>query len=148
PGLATVGVLYVVVAGLVDTGAIQMLGSRLLGWPRTLASALLRLMLPVTGLSAFLNNTPVVAMMVPFVEEWSRRCQIAVSKLMIPLSYAAVLGGTTTIIGTSTNLIVNGMFIDRVPGGGFGFFEIGLVGLPVAVIGVAFVVLTARWLLP
>ena len=148
PGLATVGVLYVVAAGLVDTGAIHMVGSRLLGRPRTLISAQLRLMLPVTGLSAFLNNTPVVAMMVPFVQEWSRRCQFPVSRLMIPLSYAAIFGGLTTIIGTSTNLIVNGMFTDQAGNDGFGFFEIGLLGLPMALAGTLFVIAVARWLLP
>lgn len=148
PGLATVGVLYVVAAGLVDTGGIHLLGSRLLGQPTTVASAQLRLMLPVTGLSAFLNNTPVVAMMVPFVQEWSRRCRLPVSKLMIPLSYAAIFGGLCTIIGTSTNLIVNGMFIKTAGDTGFGFFEIGALGLPLALVGTIYVILFARWLLP
>lgn len=148
PGLATVGVLYVVAAGLVDTGGIHLLGSRLLGRPHSLASAQIRLMLPVTGLSAFLNNTPVVAMMVPFVEDWSRRCRLPVSRLMIPLSYAAIFGGLCTVIGTSTNLIVNGMFTDRGDHGGFGFFEIGALGLPLAVIGTVYLLVTSRWLLP
>jgi len=148
PGLATVGALYVVAAGLVDTGAIHLLGSRLLGRPERLASAQLRLMLPVTGLSAFLNNTPVVAMLVPFVEEWSRRCRLPVSRLMIPLSYAAIFGGLCTIVGTSTNLIVNGMFMDAGGHGGFGFFEIGALGLPLAVVGTLYVLATAPWLLP
>lgn len=148
PGLATVGVLYVVVSGLVDTGGIHALGARLLGRPGSVASAQLRLMLPVTGLSAFLNNTPVVAMLVPVVEDWSKRCGIAVSKLMIPLSYAAIFGGVCTIIGTSTNLIVNGMLVAHADHEGLGFFEIGLVGLPVALVGVAYVLLTSRWLLP
>lgn len=148
PGLATVGVLYVVAAGLVDTGGIHLLGSRLLGRPRTVASAQVRLMLPVTGLSAFLNNTPVVAMMVPFLEDWSRRCRLPVSRLMIPLSYAAIFGGLCTVIGTSTNLIVNGMFIAGSDHGGFGFFEIGALGLPLAVVGTGYVLLTSRWLLP
>jgi di/tricarboxylate transporter len=147
PGLATVGVLYVVAAGLVDTGAIHMLGARLLGQPKSTAAAQFRLMMPVLGLSAFLNNTPVVAMMVPFVTEWGRRCQVAVSRLMIPLSYAAIFGGTCTIIGTSTNLVVNGMFIES-NGRGFGFFEIGLLGVPLALAGVLFVIATGRWLLP
>ncbi|MFU8814925.1 MAG: SLC13 family permease, partial [Pseudomonadales bacterium] len=148
PGLATVGVLYVVAAGLVDTGGIHMLGSRLLGQPKSTRSAQLRLMLPVTGLSGFLNNTPVVAMMVPFVEEWGRRCRIPVSRLMIPLSYAAIFGGMCTIIGTSTNLIVNGMFIETNTHRGFGFFEIGLLGAPLALVGTLFVIATGRWLLP
>ncbi|MFW6093962.1 MAG: SLC13 family permease [Pseudomonadota bacterium] len=148
PGLATVGVLYVVAAGLVDTGGIHLLGSRLLGQPRSLASAQIRLMLPATGLSAFMNNTPVVAMLVPFVEEWGRRSRLPVSRLMIPLSYAAIFGGLCTIIGTSTNLIVNGMFSETEGHGGFGFFEIGLLGAPLALAGTLFVVSTGRWLLP
>lgn len=148
PGLATVGALYVVAAGLVDTGAIHLLGSRLLGRPGSVASAQARMMLPVTGLSAFLNNTPVVAMMVPFVEEWSRRCRIPVSRLMIPLSFAAIFGGLCTIIGTSTNLIVNGMLIDSTGTAGFGFFEIGALGAPLALAGTLYVIGTTRWLLP
>ena len=148
PGLATVGALYVVAAGLVDTGAIHLLGSRLLGRPGSVASAQVRMMLPVTGLSAFLNNTPVVAMMVPFVEEWSRRCRIPVSRLMIPLSFAAIFGGLCTIIGTSTNLIVNGMLIDSTGSAGFGFFEIGALGAPLALAGTLYVIGTTRWLLP
>lgn len=148
PGLATVGVLYVVVSGLTETGGIQVVGSRLLGHPKTLAGAQTRLMLPVMGLSAFLNNTPVVAMMIPFVEGWARRCRIPVSKLMIPLSYAAMLGGACTIIGTSTNLIVNGMLAENPGYEGFAFFEIGLVGLPVALTGFVFLLLASNRLLP
>lgn len=98
PGLATVAVLYVVVAGLVDTGAVQVFGTRLLGRPRSLAGAQARLMAPVMGLSAFLNNTPVVAMLVPVVEEWCRRHRLSVSKFMLPLSYAAIFGGCCTLI--------------------------------------------------
>jgi len=117
PGLATIGILYVVVAGLVQTGAVNAVGTPLLGRPKSLASAQLRLMLPVSVISSMLNNTPVVAMMVPVVEDWSRRTGLAVSKLMIPLSYAAILGGTCTLIGTSTNLIIAGRWLlpDRNP---------------------------------
>ena len=148
PGLVTVAVLYVVVSGLVQTGAAYAIGARLLGLPRTERLARLRLMLPVASLSAFLNNTPVVALMVPVVEEWSRRIRIPVSKLMIPLSYAAILGGTCTLIGTSTNLVVNGLVLERTDLGSFGFFEIGAIGLPAALVGVAFTIVVGRWLLP
>jgi di/tricarboxylate transporter len=148
PGLATVGVLYVVAAGLVDTGAVHAVGAYLLGRPTSVAAAQVRLMLPVIALSSFLNNTPVVAMLVPFVQDWSRRCQISVSKLMIPLSYAAIFGGTCTLVGTSTNLIVNGLVLSSTDLGPMGFFEISAVGLPCALVGTLFVILMSKWLLP
>ncbi|HLF31687.1 MAG TPA: SLC13 family permease [Xanthomonadales bacterium] len=148
PGLVTVGVLYVVVAGLVDTGAVHALGARLLGRPRSVASAQFRLMLPVTAISAFLNNTPVVAMLIPVVEDWARRCGISPSKLMMPLSYAAILGGTCTLIGTSTNLIVQGMVSSSTDLPAMGFFEIGALGLPSAAVGILIIMLAGRWLLP
>ncbi len=148
PGLATVAVLYVVVAGLVDTGAVQVFGARLLGRPRSIVGAQTRMMVPVMGISAFLNNTPVVAMLVPVVEEWCRRHHLSVSKLMLPLSYAAILGGCCTLIGTSTNLVVHGLVLEHTELGPMGFFEIAAVGLPVAVVGFFFVLLTQRWLLP
>lgn len=148
PGLATVGALYAVVAGLTDTGAVQAFGSRLLGRPKSIAGAQLRLMLPVTAMSAFLNNTPVVAMLVPAVEDWAKRSSLAVSKLMIPLSYAAILGGMCTLIGTSTNVVVYGLVQESTELGRIGFFEVGAVGLPAAIVGLIYIVLAQRRLLP
>ena len=146
-GVITVGALYVVVAGLRETGGVQWLVQRVLGRPGSLTRAQVRLMLPVMGLSAFLNNTPVVGMLIPAVSEWARKYQLPVSKLMLPLSYAAILGGTCTLIGTSTNLVVNGLLIDRA-GISLGMFAITPIGVPVAVAGLLFLVLTSRWLLP
>ena len=146
-GVITVGALYVVVAGLRETGGAQWLVQRILGRPESLSRAQLRLMLPVTVLSAFLNNTPVVAMLIPGVGEWARKHRLPVSKLMLPLSYAAILGGTCTLIGTSTNLVVNGLLIDRA-NINLGMFDITPIGLAAAIVGVTFIVLTSRWLLP
>ncbi|MFS8608943.1 MAG: hypothetical protein LOD94_13290, partial [Gammaproteobacteria bacterium] len=148
PGLATVGVLYVVVAALTDTGAVQAIGTRLLGRPRSVAAAQLRLMMPITALSAFLNNTPLVAMFVPVVEDWCKRMGFAASKLMIPLSYAAILGGLCTLVGTSTNVVVHGLVQESGALDSIGFFEVGAVGLPAAIVGILYVLLTQRWLLP
>lgn len=148
PGLATVAALYVVVAGLVDTGAVHWISARFLGEARSVRGGQLRLMLPVSFMSAFLNNTPVVAMLVPAVQEWVRRHQLAVSKFMIPLSYAAILGGTCTLIGTSTNLIVHGLVLQHTTLGPMGFFELAWVGVPVALAGTAYVVVAGKWLLP
>lgn len=147
PGVLTVGVLYVVVAGLRDTGGIQWISQRLLGRPGTLVGAQVRVMAPVTFLSAFLNNTPVVAMMIPAIRDWSSKLGFAPSKLMIPLSYAAIFGGTCTLIGTSTNLVVNGLLIAS-GRPGIGMFELAWIGLPTALVGIVFVLATARFLLP
>lgn len=148
PGLATVAVLYVVVSGCIETGAANILAKSLLGRPRTEWSAQARLMLPVAFLSAFLNNTPVVAMLVPAVQDWARQNRFSVSKLMIPLSYAAIFGGACTMIGTSTNLIIAGLVAEDKTLPNIGFFEIAWLGIPSAVIGIAFVLFTSRWLLP
>jgi di/tricarboxylate transporter len=147
-GMVTVGALYVVVAGLRDTGGVAWIVRSLFGRPRSLLGAQARLMTPVIAMSAVLNNTPVVAMLIPAVNDWARQCRFSPSKLMIPLSYAAILGGTCTLIGTSTNLVVHGLML-RTPGQrGLEMFEIGLIGVPCALAGLVYVLVFGRWLLP
>jgi di/tricarboxylate transporter len=146
-GVVTVGILYVVVSGIRETGGVQRISRSLLGRPRHLLGAQLRLTLPVAFVSAFLNNTPIVAMMIPAVRDWAKTNDLPIGKLMIPLSYAAMLGGTCTLVGTSATLLAHGLLIER-SGRGLGFFEIGSVGLPVAAVGLSFLVATSHWLLP
>ncbi|MEJ2666054.1 MAG: SLC13 family permease [Deinococcales bacterium] len=146
-GLITVGVLYVVAAGLRETGAVYWISQRLLGRPRTVAGAQLRVMAPVSVVSAFLNNTPVVAVMIPAIADWAKKHRLSASKLMLPLSYAAILGGSVTLIGSSTNLIVNGLLLAQ-GRHGLGLFDLAWVGVPVAVAGTLAVLGLARWLLP
>jgi di/tricarboxylate transporter len=146
-GMVTVGVLYIVVTGLRETGAITWISNAILGRPRSLPGAQARLMLPVAGLSAFLNNTPVVAIFIPAVHDWARRHRLAISRLMIPLSYASIAGGTCTLVGTSTNLVVNGLIIRETGGSGIGMFELARVGLPVVLL-VTLVILLFSRLLP
>ncbi|MBK9130709.1 MAG: SLC13 family permease [Gammaproteobacteria bacterium] len=146
-GMVTVGIMFVIVTGLRDTGAIAWIVQHLLGIPRSTLHAQLRLMTPVAAMSAFLNNTPVVAMMIPAVQDWARRHQISVSKLMIPLSYATIAGGTCTLIGTSTNLVVNGMLIKET-GQGLKMFELAWVGIPLVIVVFLGIILLSRWLLP
>ena len=148
PGMITVAALYVVVAGLQETGGVQWIGRQLLGRPKSMTGAQLRIMVPVAVLSAFLNNTPVVAMLIPAVSDWSKRYELAVSKLMIPLSYAAILGGTLTLIGTSTNLVVNGLLITTTDLPTLHMFELAWVGLPTLLVGIGFIILSSRRLLP
>lgn len=151
-GMATVGVLFVVVAGLRETGVMHWLSQFLFGRPRSVAGAQFRMMTPVAFLSAFMNNTPLVAALLPAVSEWARKHRIPVSKLLMPLSFATILGGLCTLIGTSTNVIVAGLMrdaqadgqVDRV----FGFFTLSGVGVLCAVLGIAYMIVASRWLLP
>ncbi len=147
-GLITVAAMFVVAAGIHASGGIDILVNRLLGRPLTLRSALLRIFAPVMLLSGFLNNTPVVATMIPAINSWSQKIGINASKLMIPLSYSAILGGTLTLIGTSTNLIVNGQYQSLTGAEGFSLFSITAIGLPVAIIGGLFMWLFFPRLLP
>ena len=152
-GLLTIAVLFVVAAGLSRTGAMNLVTSSLLAQPKSLPVAQLRMMFPVAGLSAFLNNTPVVAMFIPVVNDWCRKTGLASSKLFIPLSYAAILGGTCTLIGTSSNVIVDGLVRNAQSQGQLlqvhlGMFTITAVGLPAAVIGMVYVLLASPKLLP
>jgi di/tricarboxylate transporter len=146
-GIVTIAVLYVVVAGLEATGGNTIITERFLSRPNSVTGALTKMMFPVTFVSAFMNNTPVVAMFLPAVNDWAKKNRISVSKLMIPLSYAAVLSGTVTMISTATNLLVNGMLIEA-KGRSMHMFELTWVGLPITVAGVLFVVAFNRWLLP
>lgn len=146
-GMITVGALYIVVVGLRETGSLNWLTQQLLGRPKTVSGTQTRLMLPVALLSAFVNNTPVVAMLIPAVNDLAKRVNLAPSKLMIPLSYAAIFGGSLTLVGSSTNLVVNGLVITEL-GQSLGFFELAWIGVPVALTGLSFVLLTSRWLLP
>ena len=148
PGLATVAVLFVVAAGLVDTGAVAAVSNTLLGKVRSVTGAQARMMFPVIAVSAFLNNTPVVAILVPVVQDWCRRQRMSVSKFMMPLSFAAILGGTCSLIGTSTNLVVHGLVLAQTDLGPMGLFSIAKVGLPAAIIGAVYVLTMNRRLLP
>lgn len=146
-GVITIAALFVVVAGLRNTGVTQLLVARLLGKPRNARHAQAQMMLPVTVLSSFVNNTPVVAALIPAVNDWCRRYKLPVSKLMMPLSFAAILGGTCTLIGTSTNLLINALLIERGMGG-LGMFELAWVGVPVALVGLLFIIWFSQSLLP
>ncbi len=147
-GMLTVAVLYIVVSGLTETGAVGWIVQNILGQPRTTRHAQARLMAPAAVLSAFLNNTPVVAVFVPAVKEWARRNNLNLSKLLIPLSYASIAGGTCTLIGTSTNLVVNGLLVDEVGLPGLGMFDLAWIGLPITVSVLLFVLLFSGRLLP
>ena len=151
-GMVTVGALFVVSAALRQTGAMTRLAGALLGHSGSVRGTLARMTLPVAAFSSVLNNTPIVAALTPAVTEWARRRQLPASKFLIPLSYATILGGTITLIGTSTNLVVVGLIeknLAATPGlRSLGIFDIAGVGVPTAIVGCLAIVALAPKLLP
>ena len=146
PGMATIAVLYVVVAGLRETGSIAWLSRVILGKPGSHSFSLLRLILPAAAISAFINNSPVVAMFTSAVQDWCKRSHFKSSRFLLPLSYASILGGTCTLIGTSTNLVVDGLM--RQSGyTGFSLFELAAVGVPITVAGCLYLQIIGQHLL-
>lgn len=148
PAPITIGAMFVLSAALVKCGAIDQffaLIERSAGWYYPVVIALL--VIVVGTLSAFVNNTPVVVVFLPVVLNLARRMQISPSKLLIPLSYAAVLGGTCTLIGTSTNLIVNSIAITKGQPA-MGMFELAWLGVPMVLIGAIYLAFVGRRLLP
>ena len=147
PGVATVALLFVVAAGVRRSGLLGTVVRHLLGAPSGPLGAQLRLITPVAAFSAFLNNTPIVAMLLPEVRRWGADRNIAPSYLLIPLSYATILGGMCTLIGTSTNLLIDGLLTER----GYehlGIFWIAPLGVPAAIAGLCVIALLGRRLLP
>ena len=147
-GLFTVAFMYVLVASIRETGGIDLIIRYVLGRPATERGALTRLLLPVATLSGFLNNTPVVATYIPAVMSWSRRLKLSPQRLLMPLSFASILGGTITLIGTSTNLVVHGLLVERYPELAMGLFELAWVGLPVALAGLTYLIVLGPRILP
>ncbi len=145
--LLMVAALFVVTAGLRETGVVDAIGFRVLGPAKTELAALLMLAVFTVTASAFLNNTPIVAMLIPVVLSWCRKNQVAPSRLLIPLSFMTILGGCCSRIGTSTNLVVNGL-MRKNEIREMDFFEIAWVGVPCAVAGVLYLATIGRKLLP
>ena len=141
----TVGVLFVVVAGLTYTGVLQYIVKYLLGTPNSYAKAVTRLMLPVAVLSSFLSNTTVVSLFVNIVKMWSKKLGVSPSKLLIPLSYASGMGGVCTLIGTPPNLIISGLYEEKT-GVAMNILTTTVPGLFCLVVGVLSVIAMRRLL--
>ena len=147
-GVLTIGLLFVVAGSLQTTGGLNYVTPFIFGKnPGSHRKKLLRILFPVSVFSAFLNNTPIVAMFIPIVRSWTEKHNLSPSKFFIPISFATILGGTCTLIGTSTNLVVHGLLIDHgFPG--FSFFEISKFGIPLAIVGLIYIIFFSRRLLP
>lgn len=173
PAVIMIGALFVVAAGLEETGGMALISRHLLGRPTSLSRAQWRMMAPVAFKSAFMNNTPVVAMYLPIINDWAKRLGFNPTYLFMPLSFAAILGGTCTLIGTASNITVNELYLEfidlspdqRLQAYGittdlqrFGislqshlahqFWWMAAIGVPVVLAGLAFIALCSRWLLP
>lgn len=138
--------MFGVIAGLDHTGVLNWIVRHLLGTPKTHTGALLRIMAPVAFLSSFLSNTTVVALFVGIVKKWAKKLGLSPSKLLIPLSYAAGMGGICTLIGTPPNLLISGMLAQET-GNRLGVFAPFFVGIFCLIVGVISILLM-RGLLP
>ncbi len=143
----TVAGLYVLAGAVDKTGALEPVVSRLLGAPGRVRRDLTRLVVPSAFGSAFLANTPIVAMLTPAVTRWADDKHRSASTFLIPLSYATILGGAVTAIGTSTNLVASGLLADAGMGE-LGLFELARIGLPLAAVGLIVIVVLAPVVLP
>ena len=134
-----------------QTAIVELLFDRIFKSAKSYRGFLSRMTLIISGFSAFLNNTPLVAVMMPYVNSWCKRNDISPSKFLMPLSYAAILGGCATLIGTSTNLIVNGMVVDQtiMPSlESLNIFDFAYVGVPMIFIGFLYLLFFGEKLLP
>jgi di/tricarboxylate transporter len=142
-GMLTVAALFVVAAAVERTGALASLVDRALGRPQSLSSAQVRTMVAPAALSAFMNNTPVVALMVPAIRDWAKKHRLSVSKLLMPMNAAVILGGLCTLIGTSTNVVVSGLVAAKT-GRTLGMFEITWLGVPLLIAGLAYLLVASK----
>lgn len=148
PAVVTVGAMFLISKGMIRTGAVEVLSSHVIDMTRGNPKAAMLLLIFIGSIcSAFINNTPVVVLFIPVIMSMCCRFNLFPSKYLIPLSYVSILGGTCTLIGTSTNIIVSDLSAEF-GYGEFGMFELAKVGLPVAISGIAFLLLAAPRLMP
>jgi len=147
PGMLTVAVLFIVAFAAQNSGILEFFANRVMGRSGGGRRSLLRMMLPIQAMSAFLNNTPIVAMFIPTVRDWALRHNVSPSKFLLPLSYASIFGGICTLIGTSTNLVVNGLYQQSL-NQSLGMFELAWVGIPCALASTAYMATIGFRLLP
>lgn len=148
PAVIAVGAMFLVSKGMIRTGAVGFIGQKVIEYSRGSPKLALLVILLIVGLaSAFINNTPVVVLFIPIVLSLSCELDISPSKFLIPISYASILAGTCTLIGTSTNIIVSDLSV-MYGYGALGMFELSVLGVPIALLGVTFLLLAAPRLMP
>ncbi|MGJ9384436.1 SLC13 family permease [Salipaludibacillus sp. CF4.18] len=146
-GMLTVALLFIVAGAVKQSGVLNSLVTKSLGSGKNQRTSLIQMMVPMSALSAFLNNTPIVVMFTPVVRKWCKERNISPSKFLIPLSYATIFGGTLTLIGTSTNLVIHGFMLEHGMEG-FSMFQLAIVSLPAGLIGILYMSTIGYKLLP
>ena len=148
PAVITVGSMFLISKGMIRTGAVGFISQKVLQYSRGRPRLAVVLILTIVGVSsAFINNTPVVVLFIPIILGLSCELNFSPSKFLIPISYASILAGTCTLIGTSTNIIISDL--SAMYGfGSLGMFELSPLGVPIALIGIAFLVFAAPRLMP
>jgi di/tricarboxylate transporter len=146
-GMLTIALLFIVAGAVQKYGIIDEVMKKWLNTSKSIRGSMLRFFLPVPFFSAFLNNTPIVVAFTPVIKNWCEERGIAPSKFLIPLSYVTILGGTITLMGTSTNLVVHGMLLDY-DLEGFSLFQLAIIGIPITIIGLIYLFTLGYRLLP
>ncbi len=148
-GMVTVGLLFLVSEGIRRSDCLGPMMARLFPVRErcSVRRGYLSILPSIAFISAFLNNTPIVVIFTPHIKAWARRVGLPLKKFLIPLSYAAILGGMCTLIGTSTNLVVHGLMLEE-GFEGFSMFELSKVGVPIALAGILYISLVGNRLLP
>ena len=151
-GPLTVAVLFAVAAGLRESGGVGLVVQQLLGRSTSVLATQARLMFPSAVISSVMNNVPLVASLLPGIIDWTRTKGTSASRLLLPLSYASILGGMCTLIGTSTNLVVGGLVAEEIAKGtsgleNLGIFDISWLGVPAALVGLLYVLAFSKTLL-
>ena len=146
-GMLTIGLLFIVAGAVQKSGVIDHITERWLEKSQSYSGAMVRFLVPISMISAFLNNTPIVVTFTPIIKNWCEKRGISPSKFLIPLSYATILGGTITLMGTATNLVVHGMLLEYGLDG-FSMFTITVVGIPVTIVGLLYLFTVGKKLLP
>lgn len=147
-GMITVAMLFLVSEGIRQSGALTQVIKKLLPQEKTsVFKAQIRMLPSIAFISAFLNNTPIVVIFAPIIKRWASSVKLPATYFLIPLSYVTILGGICTLIGTSTNLVVHSM-IQEAGLKGFSLFELGKVGVFIAIAGIIYLFLFSSKLLP
>ncbi|GEN85852.1 SLC13 family permease [Oceanobacillus sojae] len=146
-GMLTVALLFIVAGVVQKSGLINQMMNKWLKNSRSPRGSMMRFFVPTSAISAFLNNTPIVVTLTPIIKKWCEDRGIAPSKFLIPLSYATILGGMITLMGTSTNLVIHGLLLDFGLEG-FSLFTLTAVGIPVTLIGLIYLFTIGYKLLP